>query len=244
MNELVFVTGASRGIGKAIQMKLLNEGYDVIGSASSDNGCAKIMDGVADESKCLAVHGDLKDPKETIDGWVEAIDAKFNRQPGIIIANAGITQDNLMLRMSDEQWYDVMQVNLNANYHLVKAFLKPMVRAKQGRFIFLGSVSALGNPGQANYSTTKAGICGLSRSIALEYGARNITSNVIAPGFIETDMTDELTEDQQKLITDKIPLKRYGQVNDVANLVSFLISDQAGYITGQTLVIDGGISII
>ena len=115
-----------------------------------------------------------------------------------------------------------------------------MVRAKQGRFIFLGSVSALGNPGQANYSTTKAGICGLSRSIALEYGARNITSNVIAPGFIETDMTDELTEDQQKLITDKIPLKRYGQVNDVANLVSFLISDQAGYITGQTIHINGG----
>ena len=240
MNELVFVTGASRGIGKAIQMKLLSEGYDVIGSASSENGCAKIMDGVVNESKCLAVHGDLKEPKLTIDGWVEAIQAKFNRQPEMIIANAGITQDNLMLRMSDEQWYDVMQVNLNANYHLVKAFLKPMVKAKQGRFIFLGSVSALGNPGQANYATTKAGICGLSRSIALEYGARNITSNVIAPGFIETDMTDELTEDQQKLITDKIPLKRYGQVNDVANLVSFLISDQAEYITGQTIHINGG----
>lgn len=240
MNNLVLVTGASRGIGKAIQMRLLRDGYDVVGSASSEQGCAKIMEGVSDKSKCLAIHGDLKDPKATIDSWVESIQAKFNRQPEIIIANAGITQDNLMLRMSDEQWYDVMQVNLNANYHLVKAFLKPMVKARAGRFVFLGSVSALGNPGQANYATTKAGVCGLSRSIALEYGARNITSNVIAPGFIETDMTDELTKDQQSLITDKIPLKRYGQVEDVANLVSFLISSQAGYITGQTIHINGG----
>lgn len=240
MNKLVLVTGASRGIGKSIQMKLYNEGYDVIGSASSEHGCESIMRGVTDDARCLAIHGDLNDSKTTVNQWAESIQKKFNRQPDIVIANAGITQDNLMLRMTDEQWYDVMQVNLNANYHLVKAFLKPMVKAKVGRFVFLGSISALGNAGQANYATTKAGICGLSRSIALEYGARNITSNVIAPGFIETDMTNELNEEQQKAIIDKIPLKKYGQVEDVANLVSFLISNQANYITGQTIHINGG----
>lgn len=240
MSQLALVTGSSRGIGKAIQLKLLSDGYDVVGTASSEKGCASIMNGVTDSAKCLAVYGDLSDSQNTISTWSEEIQAHFNRQPDIIISNAGITNDNLMLRMTDEQWFDVMQVNLNANYHLVKTFLKPMVKAKAGRFIFLGSVSALGNPGQANYATTKAGICGLSRSIALEYGARNITSNVIAPGFIETDMTNKLNEAQQKMITDKIPLKRYGQVKDVANLVSFLISNQADYITGQTIHINGG----
>ena len=240
MGKLALVTGASRGIGKAIQLKLLNEGYDVIGTASSLESCELVKKGCEDDSKYLALHGDLGEPKKTIENWSIAIEEKFNRQPDIVIANAGIAKDNLMLRMTDEQWHDVMQVNLNSSYYLIKKFLKPMVKSKAGRFIFLGSVSALGNPGQANYAATKAGLCGLSRSIAIEYGARNITSNVVAPGFIETDMTNELSADQQQLITDKIPLKRYGHVDDVANLVSFLVSEQASYISGQTIHVNGG----
>lgn len=240
MSQLILVTGASRGIGKAIFSRLIEEGHDVVGTASSEKSCKLIFQDIDEKEHCLALHGDLSDPQNTIESWANAIEAKYNRLPNIIISNAGITKDNLMLRMSDEQWYDVMQVNLNANYHLAKRFLKPMIKAKQGKFIFLGSISAMGNPGQANYATSKAGICGFSRSIALEYGVRNITSNVISPGFIETDMTNQLNPDQQKSITDKIPLKRYGQVADVANLVSFLVSDKADYITGQTIHINGG----
>lgn len=240
MSKLVLVTGASRGIGKAIQLKLLSMGHRVIGTASSPSSKQLILEGVNDQDQCLALDGNLNDPKETIDNWAQAIKDRFDEMPSAIISNAGITKDNLMLRMTDDQWHDVVQVNLNANYYLVKTFLKPMIKARTGKFVFLGSVSALGNPGQANYSATKAGICGLSRSIALEYGARNITSNVIAPGFIETDMTHALTDDQQKSITDRIPLKRYGQVSDIANLASFLISDMSDYITGQTIHINGG----
>ncbi|MDG2348403.1 MAG: SDR family oxidoreductase [Gammaproteobacteria bacterium] len=240
MSKLVLVTGASRGIGKAVFLKLLSMGHRVIGTASTEKSSQLILDGVENHDQCFALYGDLNNPKTTMAHWADAINEKFKEMPSAIISNAGITRDNLMLRMTDDQWHDVVQVNLNANYYLVKTFLKPMVKARTGKFVFLGSVSSHGNPGQSNYAATKAAICGLSRSIALEYGARNITSNVISPGFIETDMTNELTLDQQKSITDRIPLKRYGQVDDVANLASFLISNESNYITGQTIHINGG----
>ena len=240
MSKLVLVTGASRGIGKAIFLKLLSMGHRVVGTASTEKSSQLILDGVNNHDHCFALHGDLNNPKITIADWADAINNKFKEMPSVIISNAGITKDNLMLRMTDDQWHDVVQVNLNANYYLVKTFLKPMIKARTGKFIFLGSVSSHGNAGQSNYAATKAAICGLSRSIALEYGARNITSNVISPGFIETDMTNELTPDQQKNITDRIPLKRYGQVDDVANLASFLVSNESNYISGQTIDINGG----
>jgi len=240
MSKLVLVTGASRGIGKAIFLKLLSMGHRVVGTASTEKSSQLILDGVDNHDHCFALHGDLNNPKTTMVHWADAINDKFKEMPSAIISNAGITKDNLMLRMTDDQWHDVVQVNLNANYYLVKTFLKPMIKARAGKFIFLGSVSSHGNSGQSNYAATKAAICGLSRSIALEYGARNITSNVISPGFIETDMTNELTPDQQKNITDRIPLKRYGQVDDVANLASFLVSNESNYITGQTIDINGG----
>jgi 3-oxoacyl-[acyl-carrier protein] reductase len=243
MRQLALITGASRGIGKAIHKKLFLDGFDVIGTASSQKNIALIKENTNDPERTLALSGNLAEPKACIAQWSDAIQEHFGRQPDVIVANAGLTKDNLLLRMTDDQWYDVMQVNLNANYYLAKQFVKPMMKNRFGRFVFLGSVSGMGNPGQINYASAKSGLCGLSRSLSLEYGARNITSNVVAPGFIETDMTNSLTEDQQKAIIDKIPVRRYGQVTDVANLVAFLVSEAGNYITGQTINVNGGLLV-
>ncbi len=240
MKKMVFISGSSRGIGLSILKKLLKENYIVIGTSTSDKG-KQLIDKTIQESggEGIGLVGDLRNGSETVKKWVEEINAHFGCLPDILVANAGITDDQLTLRMKESQWVDVININLTGSFLLSQAFLRNMVKRKWGRFIFLGSVSAFGNPGQINYAASKAGIAGLSRTLAIEYGSRNITSNVIAPGFIQTDMTDTISEDHSKQLLNKIPLGRYGRSDEVAELVSFLASENADYISGQTIQING-----
>tara|TARA_Y100000992_G_C21253789_1_gene487375 strand:- start:445 stop:1149 length:705 start_codon:yes stop_codon:yes gene_type:complete len=226
----VLVSGGTKGIGGAIVTKLLDEGYSVI-ATTRDKTKANIL-----EHKNLTVENLDLSSKDSVSEFQEKLESF---KPSILINNAGVTKDNLFLRMSENDWTEVIETNLNGTYRLTKIFLKDMIKNKWGRIINIGSVSGLmGNPGQTNYASSKAALEGFTRSLAKEIGSRNITVNLVSPGFINTDMTSGLTIEK---LESQIPLGRIGNPSDVASLVAFLASEGAGYITGQTLVVDGGL---
>ena len=239
-SKIALVTGASRGIGRAIANRLASSGATVIGTATTDSGAEKITQHFAGLG--LNVTGMKLNVSDSDDvaSAISHINSEYGA-PTIIVNNAGITRDNIMLRMKDEEWFDVIDTNLNAAYRVIKASLKGMTKARWGRIINIGSVvGSMGNAGQSNYAATKAGVAGFSRALAKEIGSRNITVNTIAPGFIATDMTDELSDEQKQSLLSNIPLQRLGSVDDIAEAVLFLSSDRASYITGETLNINGG----
>jgi len=226
----VLVSGGTKGIGGAIVTKLLDEGYSVI-ATTRDKTKANIL-----EHENLTVENLDLSSKDSVSEFQEKVESF---KPSILINNAGVTKDNLFLRMSENDWTEVIETNLNGTYRLTKIFLKDMIKNKWGRIINIGSVSGLmGNPGQTNYASSKAALEGFTRSLAKEIGSRNITVNLVSPGFINTDMTSGLTIEK---LESQIPLGRMGNPSDVASLVAFLASEGAGYITGQTLVVDGGL---
>ncbi len=236
-DEIALVTGASRGIGKAIAGVLASKGATVIGTATSAKGAAAIADSLATRGGGKVL--DVTDP-ESVDALMKDLKEQFGA-PSILVNNAGITRDNLLMRMKEEEWNDVIQTNLSSAFRMSKACLRGMMKAKRGRIITITSViGATGNPGQANYAATKAGVIGFTKSLAREVGSRGITVNAVAPGFIDTDMTRALPDEQREALLGQIPLGRLGAVEDIANAVAFLASAEAAYITGETIHVNGG----
>ena len=238
--KVALVTGASRGIGKAIVLELGRQGAVVIGTATSEGGAAGIRRSLTEaDIKGTGLVTNVNDVAQ-----VEAALASIQREFGditILVNNAGATRDNLLLRMKDEEWDDIMSTNLKSVYRLSKLVLRPMMKARFGRIINITSVvGATGNAGQTNYAAAKAGIVGFSKSLAREVGSRNITVNCVAPGFIDTDMTRALNEEQRNMLIRQIPLGRLGRVQDVAAVVAFLASPGAAYVTGCTVHVNGG----
>lgn len=239
-NQVALVTGASRGIGKAILHELGAQGITVIGTATTEQGADNIQ--VALDQANITGKGSVLNvtQEDSIKSLLEQIKTNYTA-PTVLINNAGITKDNLLMRMKEEEWDDVINTNLSSVYRLSKACLRDMMKARAGRIINITSVVALsGNAGQANYTAAKAGIIGFTKSLAQEVASRGITVNAIAPGFIETDMTSELSADQQTALLSQIPLGRMGSVQEIASVVSFLVSQDAGYITGETINVNGG----
>jgi 3-oxoacyl-[acyl-carrier protein] reductase len=238
-NETALVTGASRGIGRAIALRLAQEGARVAGTATTPEGTGAISETLR-EWGGQGFQLDLRDP-DAAAALVEDV-ARTLGAPSILVNNAGITRDTLLLRMKDQDWSEVLEVNLTAAFRLSRAVLRGMMKARHGRIINVGSVvGAMGNAGQANYCAAKAGLAGFSRSLAREIGSRGITVNMVAPGFIETDMTRELPDGTRQALLQQIPLERLGQVDDIAEAVVFLASPRAAYITGETLHVNGGL---
>ncbi|EGV51815.1 3-oxoacyl-ACP reductase FabG [Candidatus Endoriftia persephonae] len=239
-NEIALVTGASRGIGAAIADTLGAAGATVIGTATSQGGADTISERFAGANiKGRGMVLNVTD-QASIDAVVKQIGADFG-VPTVLVNNAGITRDNLMMRMKDEEWNDIIDTNLSSVFKVSKALLRGMMKARHGRIINISSVvGAMGNAGQTNYAAAKAGLFGFTKSLAREIGSRGITVNSVAPGFIETDMTRELPEAQRKALVDSIPLQKLGQPEDVANAVLFLASASGAYITGETLHVNGG----
>lgn len=238
--KVALVTGASRGIGNAIALALGKEGITVVGTATTKAGADKIT--LAFEETGIRGCGLMLDvtSQESIESVFNTIKEKYG-MPTILVNNAAVTHDNLLLRMKDEEWEDVINTNLNSIYRVTKACLRDMLKARWGRIINIGSVvGSSGNPGQTNYCAAKAGLLGFTKSLAQEVGSRDITVNAISPGFIETDMTKALPEEQRNALLQHIPMQRAGQADDIAAAVVFLASKNAGYITGQTLHINGG----
>lgn len=239
-NEIALVTGASRGIGLAIALELGRQGARVVGTATSADGAQKIDaalkdNGVSGAGKVL----DVTRP-ESVEALLRDME-QSGGAPTILVNNAGITRDGLMLRMSEEDWAAILNTNLTSVYRLSKACLRPMTKARKGRIISISSVvAATGNAGQANYAAAKAGIIGFTRSLAREVGSRHITVNAVAPGFIDTDMTRALSDAQRQGLLAQIPLGRLGLPEEIAHAVAFLASPRAGYITGTTLHVNGG----
>ena len=238
MQKVAIVTGASRGIGQAIAEKLIKSGFFVVGTSTSQAGAEQISKGIL--GRGFGMQLDISDT-ESIDHFADEVKERFEA-PLVLINNAGITRDNIMLRMQEVEWDNVIDVHLNGQYLLIKSFIKKMVKNKWGRIINISSTSAvLGNKGQANYAAAKAGIEAMSRSLARELGSRNINVNCVAPGFIETDMTKEISKGNEDFLASQIPLGRLGKPIEIAEVVNFLASDQANYITGQTLHVNGGL---
>jgi 3-oxoacyl-[acyl-carrier protein] reductase len=239
--EIALVTGASRGIGRAIAEILLERGATVIGTATTDAGAERIGAELAAEGRSVAgLRLDVTDAA-SVEAVLGRIAADFGSSPSILVNNAGITRDNLLMRMKDAEWSDIIDTNLSAVYRLSKACLRPMMKARKGRIINIASVVGVaGNAGQTNYAAAKAGMIGFSKSLAREVGSRAITVNCVAPGFIDTDMTRELSDEQRKGLLGTIPLERLGSPREVAAAVAFLASPEAGYITGETLHVNGG----
>ena len=236
MNKVAFITGASRGIGLSIANALNVNGYDVVGTA---RGVFEFSP-VNQDSKMIAMQLDITSRDEVKN--LPSVLKELDLMPSIVINNAGITADQLFLRMSDENWDNVIDTNLNGVFNITKAFIKHLVKSKSGRVINISSVSGLmGNPGQVNYSSAKAALNGFTKSLAKEVGSRNITVNSIAPGFIDTDMTTYLSEEAKAEIIKNIPLQKLGDTNDISELVLYLASEKASYITGQTISVDGGL---
>jgi 3-oxoacyl-[acyl-carrier protein] reductase len=239
-NEIAFVTGASRGIGQAIALELGKQGATVIGTATSEKGAVAISDYL----KQAGIKGTGMTLNVTDHANLESVVKELEAQYGtvsILVNNAGITRDNLMMRMKEEEWDAIMQTNLTSIFRVTKACLRSMMKARKGRIISIASVVGVtGNAGQANYAAAKAGVIGFSKSLAREVGSRGITVNVVAPGFIDTDMTRALPDAQRDALLSQIPLGRLGQAAEIANAVTFLASPGAGYITGETLHVNGG----
>ncbi|BBP01120.1 3-oxoacyl-ACP reductase FabG [Sulfuriferula nivalis] len=238
--KVALVTGASRGIGQAIALELARQGAIVVGTATSESGAAAITDylqqaGAVGRGMALNVTD-----AASVEAVISAIQAEYG-EIAILVNNAGITRDNLLMRMKDDEWDDIIATNLTSVFRLSRAVLRAMMKARYGRIINIASVvGAMGNAGQTNYAAAKAGMVGFSKSLAREVGSRNITVNCVAPGFIDTDMTRALPEPQRNALLEHIPLGRLGQVDDIAHAVSFLASTQAGYVTGATLHVNGG----
>jgi 3-oxoacyl-[acyl-carrier protein] reductase len=236
--KTALVTGASRGIGAAIAARLAADGFFVVGTATSDAGAQSISQALGDNGvgfKLLLQESDsVAELHKSIDECADA--------PVVLINNAGITRDNLLLRMGEEEWTDVIDTNINGLYRVTKSVLRGMLKARWGRIVNVGSVVArMGNAGQTNYVASKAAIEGFGRSLAMEIASRNVTVNTVAPGFIGTDMTAELNEEQTTAMLERIPLARMGTPDEVASAVAYLVSEDAGYITGQTLHVNGGL---
>lgn len=239
-SKIALVTGASRGIGQAIALQLAKAGCQVVGTATSDSGADKISQYFKENNlKGCGKKLNIADKDN-----VEAVLAEIKKEigaPSILVNNAGITRDNLMLRMKDDEWLDVINTNLNGTFYVIKNCLRDMMKARWGRIINLSSiVGEGGNPGQANYSASKSGIDGLTRSLGKEVASRNITVNAIAPGFIQTDMTNVLTDEQKTGILGAVPAGRIGDPAEIASVVEFLASDAASYVTAQVLHVNGG----
>ncbi|MEK6787467.1 MAG: 3-oxoacyl-ACP reductase FabG [Pseudomonadota bacterium] len=239
-DKIALVTGATRGIGRAIALTLGREGAIVIGTATTEAGAVSITQALAEAG--IAGRGVVLDVAElsSIEAVLEQVVAEFGA-PLIVVNNAGITRDNLMLRMKEDEWQTVINTNLTAIFRVTKASLKGMTKARWGRIINISSVvGSMGNGGQANYAAAKAGLEGFGRALAAEIASRNITVNAIAPGFIETDMTQALPEAQREKLLTQVPAGRLGQPQDIAEAVAFLASERAAYITGTTLHVNGG----
>lgn len=238
--RIALVTGASRGIGKAIALELGHQGMIVLGTATSDKGAQDISNYLAEHS--IEGSGFRLDvaSAESVTSVLESIEQQYGA-PLVVINNAGITKDNLLMRMKAEEWSEVIETNLNALYRICRLTLKGMTKARWGRIINISSVVASsGNPGQTNYAATKAAVEGFSRSLAREIGTRSITVNCVAPGFIDTDMTRSLAANQIESLLSQIPLARFGKPEEIAAAVGFLASDAGAYITGETLHVNGG----
>ena len=242
--KIALVTGASRGIGQAIALQLGRAGATVIGTATSENGAQAISDYL--HTADIAGGGMKLDVTDAAE--VDAVMSEINRAHGdiaILVNNAGITRDNLLMRMKDAEWDDIIATNLSSVFRLSRAVLRGMMKARSGRIISIASVvGAMGNAGQSNYSAAKAGIMGFTKSLAREVGSRNITVNCVAPGFIDTDMTKALPDAQRQVLLAHIPLGRLGNVEDIANAVTFLASPTADYISGATLHVNGGMYMV
>lgn len=239
--KVALVTGASRGIGRAVAETLVAAGAVVIGTATSERGAEAIQAYLGDNGHGLVLN--------VTDGdSVKALFATIKEKAGdvdILVNNAGITRDNLLMRMKDDEWQDIIDTNLTSLFRTSKAVMRSMMKKRHGRIINIGSVvGTMGNAGQTNYSAAKAGLIGFTKSLAREVASRQITVNAIAPGFIQTDMTDELTESQQQAIMSQVPMGRLGQAQEIANAVLFLASDSAAYITGETLHVNGGMYMV
>lgn len=239
--KVALVTGASRGIGKAIAEQLAALGAKVVGTATSEKGAAAISDYLGANGKGLVLNVTDAD---SVEQCLAQIKESFG-EIDILINNAGITRDNLLMRMKDEEWFDIMQTNLTSVYRLSKAVLRSMMKKRFGRIITIGSVvGSMGNAGQTNYAAAKAGVLGFTKSLAREVASRGITVNAIAPGFIDTDMTKELSDEQKEAIFSQVPANRLGQPEEIAATVAFLASTQAAYITGETVHVNGGMYMV
>lgn len=235
--KIALVTGATRGIGRAVAKELVSKGAFVIGTATSEKGAESISAYLGEKGKGLVLN--VAD-QASIDAVLEQIKQEFG-DIDILVNNAGITRDNLLMRMKDEEWFDILQTNLSSVYHLSKAMLRTMMKKRFGRIINIGSVvGSMGNAGQTNYCAAKAGLIGFSKALAKEVASRGITVNVVAPGFIATDMTDVLSEELKNNLLTQIPAGRLGEPKDIAKAVAFLASEDASYINGTTLHVNGG----
>ncbi len=239
-DKIAVVTGASRGIGQAIALELGNMGATVIGTATSDSGADAISAVLAENN--ISGKGIKLDvsSQDSVDTFMDMVSSEYGT-PAILVNNAGITRDNLLMRMKEDEWQSIMDTNLTSIFRMSKAVLRGMMKAKSGRIINIASVvGSTGNPGQTNYSAAKAGMVGFTKSMAREVGSRGITVNAVAPGFIDTDMTRELADEQKQALLSSIPLARLGDPKEIAAAVGFLAIDAAGYITGETIHVNGG----
>ena len=239
-SKVVLVTGASRGIGAAIADTLGESGYTVIGTATTTSGANSISQRFVDKGILGAgMPLNVTDP-DSISALLQSVVENFGA-PTVLVNNAGITKDNILMRMKEDEWLDVINTNLNAVFRLSKACVRPMTKARWGRIVNISSVvGSMGNGGQSNYFATKAGVEGFSRALAKELGSRSITVNTVAPGFIDTDMTKDLPDANKEVLLGQIPLARLGAPEEIAAVVKFLVSDAAGYITGETIHVNGG----
>ena len=239
--KVALVSGASRGIGRAIAERLVEAGATVIGTATSERGAASIQEYLGDSGFGLVLN--VTDAESVANLFTEIKEKAGDID--ILVNNAGITRDNLLMRMKEDEWGDIIDTNLTSLFRLSKPVLRAMMKKRAGRIINIGSVvGTMGNPGQSNYCAAKAGLVGFTKSLAKEVASRQITVNAVAPGFIQSDMTDELNEKQQQAIMSQVPMERLGQPQEIANAVVFLASDSAAYITGETLHVNGGMYMV